>query len=183
MRDEAHLRGLERIIYSTTISPRLWNAKPACAGYAGLFLQRPYAPGYARRSPPARACQQAASAAFALLAEPFRTTARRRGEPLGYPGRSPPARAMPDYFFKDHTPPAMQGEARLRGLASRPRQRPLPCSPSPSGRRRAVGVNPSAIQGEARLRGLCRIISSKTIYRCSPRAAQGCAASRGRGHP
>ena len=104
MRDEAHLRGLERIIYSTTISPRLWNAKPACAGYAGLFLQRPYAPGYARRSPPARACQQAASAAFALLAEPFRTTARRRGEPLGYPGRSPPARAMPDYFFKDHIP-------------------------------------------------------------------------------
>ena len=104
MRDEAHLRGLERIIYSTTISPRLWNAKPACAGYAGLFLQRPYALGYARRSPPARACQQAASAAFALLAEPFRTTARRRGESLGYPGRSPPARAMPDYFFKDHIP-------------------------------------------------------------------------------
>jgi len=44
----------------------------------GLFLQRPYALGYARRSPPAR--------------------------------------ALPDYFFKDHTPSAMRGEARLRGL-------------------------------------------------------------------
>jgi hypothetical protein len=38
---EARLRGLWRIIYSKTISPRLWNAKPACAGYTGLFIQRP----------------------------------------------------------------------------------------------------------------------------------------------
>ena len=29
---EARLRGLERIIYSKTISPRLCEAKPACAG-------------------------------------------------------------------------------------------------------------------------------------------------------
>jgi hypothetical protein len=29
---EARLRGLERIIFSKTISPRLRNAKPACAG-------------------------------------------------------------------------------------------------------------------------------------------------------
>jgi hypothetical protein len=75
---EARLRGLWRIISSTTIRPRLCKAKPACAGYGGLFLQRPYALGYARRSPPAR--------------------------------------AMADYFFNDHTPSAMQGEARLRGL-------------------------------------------------------------------
>jgi len=52
---EARLRGLWRIISSTTIRPRLCTAKPACAGYGGLFLQRPYALGYARRSPPARA--------------------------------------------------------------------------------------------------------------------------------
>ena len=38
---EARLRGLERIIYSKTISPRLTRAKPACAGYSGLFTQRP----------------------------------------------------------------------------------------------------------------------------------------------
>ena len=38
---EARLRGLWRIISSKTISPRPWNAKPACAGYTGLFLQRP----------------------------------------------------------------------------------------------------------------------------------------------
>jgi len=38
---EARLRGLYRIMYSKTISPRLRNAKPACAGYTGLFLQRP----------------------------------------------------------------------------------------------------------------------------------------------
>ena len=38
---EARLRGLWRIIYSKTISPRPWNAKPACAGYGGLFPQRP----------------------------------------------------------------------------------------------------------------------------------------------
>jgi len=100
---------------------------------------------------------------------------RRGAEALGYGMQSPPARAMPDYFFKDHKPPAMQGEARLRGLASRPRQRPLPCSPSPSGRRRAVGVNPSAIQGKARLRGLCRIISSKTISPRLCKAKPACA--------
>jgi len=40
----------------------------------------------------------------------------RRAKALGYPGRSPPARAIPDYFFKDHKPSAIQGEARLRGL-------------------------------------------------------------------
>jgi len=32
---EARLRGLERIISSKTISPRLRNAKPACAGDSG----------------------------------------------------------------------------------------------------------------------------------------------------
>jgi hypothetical protein len=36
IQDEARLRGLYRIIYSTTISPRLYGAKPACAGYTGL---------------------------------------------------------------------------------------------------------------------------------------------------
>jgi hypothetical protein len=43
MECEARLRGLWRIISSKTISPRLWNAKPACAGCGGLFLQRPFA--------------------------------------------------------------------------------------------------------------------------------------------
>jgi hypothetical protein len=38
---EGRLRGLERMMYSKTISPQLRDAKPACAGYAGLFLQRP----------------------------------------------------------------------------------------------------------------------------------------------
>ena len=38
---KARLRGLWRIISSKTISPRLSRAKPACAGYTGLFLQRP----------------------------------------------------------------------------------------------------------------------------------------------
>jgi hypothetical protein len=42
---EARLRGLYRIIYSKTISPRLCKAKPACAGYTGLFIQRPSALG------------------------------------------------------------------------------------------------------------------------------------------
>jgi hypothetical protein len=32
---EGRLRGLYRIISSKTISPRLWNAKPACAGESG----------------------------------------------------------------------------------------------------------------------------------------------------
>jgi hypothetical protein len=49
MRGEARLRGLWRIISSKTISPRLWNVKPACAGYGGLFLQRPLARCGARR--------------------------------------------------------------------------------------------------------------------------------------
>ena len=44
MECEARLRGLYRIIYSKTIRPRLWNAKPACAGYTGLFTQRPSEP-------------------------------------------------------------------------------------------------------------------------------------------
>jgi hypothetical protein len=38
---KARLRGLYRIIYSKTISPRLCEVKPACAGYTGLFIQRP----------------------------------------------------------------------------------------------------------------------------------------------
>jgi hypothetical protein len=38
---EARLRGLYRIIFSKTISPRLGDAKAACAGYTGLFFQRP----------------------------------------------------------------------------------------------------------------------------------------------
>ena len=41
MQGKARLRGLYRIISSKTISPRLAKAKPACAGYTGLFLQRP----------------------------------------------------------------------------------------------------------------------------------------------
>jgi hypothetical protein len=41
MQGKARLRGLYRIISSKTISPRLRNAKPACAGYTGLFIQRP----------------------------------------------------------------------------------------------------------------------------------------------
>ena len=39
---------------------------------------------------------------------------RRRANALGYGMRSPPARARADYFFKDHKPSALQGEARLR---------------------------------------------------------------------
>jgi hypothetical protein len=38
---KARLRGLYRIIYSKTISPRLPRAKPACAGYTGVIVQRP----------------------------------------------------------------------------------------------------------------------------------------------
>ena len=40
MQGKARLRGLYRIISSKTISPRPWNAKPACAGYGRLFPQR-----------------------------------------------------------------------------------------------------------------------------------------------
>jgi len=32
---EGRLRGLYRMMYSKTISPRLWDAKPACAGESG----------------------------------------------------------------------------------------------------------------------------------------------------
>jgi hypothetical protein len=38
---KARLRGLYRIIYSKTISPRLCKAKPACAGESGIMTQRP----------------------------------------------------------------------------------------------------------------------------------------------
>jgi len=41
IRGEARLRGLYRNNSSKTISPRLGKAKPACAGYTGLFIQRP----------------------------------------------------------------------------------------------------------------------------------------------
>jgi len=42
---EGRRRGLYCIMYSKTISPRLGDAKPAGAGYTGLFFQRPYALG------------------------------------------------------------------------------------------------------------------------------------------
>jgi hypothetical protein len=54
---EARLRGLYRIISSTPLSPRLCAAKPTCAGYGGLCIQRPSALGSALRSPPAWAIQ------------------------------------------------------------------------------------------------------------------------------
>jgi len=38
---EARLRGRERSMSSKTISPRLRDAKPACAGESGVCLQRP----------------------------------------------------------------------------------------------------------------------------------------------
>jgi len=38
---EARRRGLYRIMYSKTISPRLWDAKPAGAGESGGIVQRP----------------------------------------------------------------------------------------------------------------------------------------------
>jgi hypothetical protein len=38
---KGRLRGLSRIIDSKTISPRLGNAKAACAAYTGLLIQRP----------------------------------------------------------------------------------------------------------------------------------------------
>ena len=42
--DEARLRGLYRSMYSKTISPRLWNAKPACAGCSGIITQKTISP-------------------------------------------------------------------------------------------------------------------------------------------
>jgi len=39
---EARLRGLERIIFSKTISPRPGDAKAACAGESGGIAQRLY---------------------------------------------------------------------------------------------------------------------------------------------
>ena len=53
---KARLRGLYRIIYSKTISPRLCKAKPACAGYTGLFIQRPYALPDSVEAPAGLAC-------------------------------------------------------------------------------------------------------------------------------
>ena len=54
MRGEARLRGLYRIISSKSISPRLCKAKPVCAGYGGLFLQRPSALGSTPPTPRVR---------------------------------------------------------------------------------------------------------------------------------
>ena len=42
---EGRLRGRERIIFSKTISPRLGDAKAACAGESGVISQRPSALG------------------------------------------------------------------------------------------------------------------------------------------
>jgi hypothetical protein len=128
MQGKARLRGLYRIISSKTIRPRLCKAKPACAGYTGLFLQRPYA--------------------------------------LGYPRRSPPARAIPDYFFKDHTPSAIQGKARLRGTRT-----PMVTLSTIGYRLSVIGYRlsaigddqPSALEGEACLRGLYWILFLKFI--------------------
>jgi len=41
MECEARLRGLYRIMYSKTISPRLGDAKAAGAGESGVCIQRP----------------------------------------------------------------------------------------------------------------------------------------------
>jgi len=55
MQGKAHLPGQERNNFSKSIRPRPGEAKPACAGESGILPQSPYALGYARQSPPARA--------------------------------------------------------------------------------------------------------------------------------
>ena len=55
IQDEARLRGLYRIIYSKTISPRLTRAKPACAERELQRRPSRLSPiGYPGQSPPAR---------------------------------------------------------------------------------------------------------------------------------
>jgi hypothetical protein len=146
MRGEARLRGLYRIISSKTIRPRLCAAKPACADSTGLFLQRPYALGYTRRSPPAQAIpdlilkdhkpsairgKARAGGLYRIISSktirPRLCAAKpacadstglflQRPYALGYTRRSPPAQAIPDLILKDHKPSAIRGKARLRGL-------------------------------------------------------------------
>ena len=97
MQGKARLRGLYRIIYSKTISPRLTRAKPACAGYTGLFIQRPSFRSLcgARDSGSVQPC-------------PICRMSRGAKSP-GYGLRSPPARTRADYFFKDHIMPIKIG--------------------------------------------------------------------------
>jgi hypothetical protein len=77
MRGEARLRGLERIISSKTISPRLAKAKPACAGYTGLFTQRPSRPRCAHEAPLTRGWRGASARASAGAAALFAPSARQ----------------------------------------------------------------------------------------------------------
>jgi hypothetical protein len=72
MECKARLRGLYRIISSRTISPRLWNAKPACAGE--------------NRAPSFRNRRDAASGAHASGAHPGRDAPALQGLPRAQEG-------------------------------------------------------------------------------------------------
>ena len=118
---EARLRGLERIIYSKTISPRLWKAKPACAGYSGVItkdnnpwlrsgkpcgLDQPRFSriwqGYLKRQP--RRGFHALREGLWKLRNTSGMRPCRGAEALGYGRRSPPARAIAESLLKTIIP-------------------------------------------------------------------------------
>jgi hypothetical protein len=72
MECKARLRGLYRIISSRTISPRLWNAKPACAGE--------------NRAPYSRSRRDATSGAHASGVHPGRDAPAPQGLPRAQGG-------------------------------------------------------------------------------------------------
>ena len=95
--DEARLRGLYRSMYSKTISPRLWNAKPACTGYGGIISQRPSALASPGQSPPARnANPNGDPIGYRLSAIAYRLSAMECKTRLCRPDRTPtPAHEAP----------------------------------------------------------------------------------------
>ena len=137
MQGEARLRGLWRIIYSKTISPRLTRAKPACAGYTGLFVQRP-----SFRSP-----REARGARFQQRVDrnSFRSPREARDGDCGRPRRVQPCPTG-----------STEGVAlRLGARASCPRRRDARETPARrSGSRRQDAH--SACPGCARLRRACQ---------------------------
>jgi hypothetical protein len=106
MQGEARLRGLHRIIYSKTISPRLARAKPACAGWTGRIQT------YRIRVDPSYPCRSVFYSAMGLM---------EIEEYIRYPPLAVGLMEIENLFRYPALavglkPSASQGEARLRGL-------------------------------------------------------------------
>jgi len=140
MECKARLRGLYRIISSRTISPRLWNAKPACAGE--------------NRAPSFRNRRDAASGAHASGAHPGRDAPALQGLPRAQEELQPARAQQSD-----------DGRCRVAALVDRNSFR-SPCRARDSGSVQPCPIGSTLLVDRNLFRSPCRARDSGSVQPC-----------------